>query len=306
MSDFFSAGWSMFIAAVSLIGIAWCLWLLWSQRKTVVQIKADGSVADTGHVWDEDLRELNNPLPRWWAWMFVIACVFAVVYLILYPGLGAYKGMLDTNTRDELAAHQAKIEASVRPLYARYMQMEVPAIAADAQAREMGQRLFLNHCAQCHGSDGGGSKGFPNLTDGDWLYGGDPAAITQTIAKGRSGVMPPFATQLDGNKAGDVAQYVRSLSGLPADSIRASRGESLYKANCVACHGANGKGNQVLGAPNLTDKTWLYGSSERTIVETILNGRNNMMPAHEEILTPEKIRMLSAYVWGLSNSTGAR
>ena len=301
MSDFFSAGWGYYIAAISLIGIAWCLWLLWSQRKTIVQVKPDGSVEDTGHVWDGDLRELNNPLPRWWAWMFILACAFGLGYLILYPGLGAYKGTLQYTTRDELAQRQAAVEENVRPLYARYMQMDVPAIAKDSQAREIGQRLFLNYCAQCHGSDAGGSKGFPNLTDGDWLYGGTPDAITQSILKGRNGIMPPFAAQLDGNKAGDVAQYVRSLSGLPADPIRVARGEPLYKANCVACHGAAGKGNQALGAPNLTDRTWLYGSSERTIVETILKGRNNVMPAHEEILTPEKVRMISAYVWGLSN-----
>lgn len=301
MSDFFSSGWGYFIAAVSLIGIIWCLWLLWSQRKTVVQLKPDGSVDDTGHVWDGDLRELNNPLPRWWAWMFVLACVFAVAYLILYPGLGAYQGTLDYTTRDALARQQAQMEERVRPLYARYMQMEIADIAADAQAREMGQRLFLNYCAQCHGSDAGGSKGFPNLTDRDWLYGGSPDAITQTILKGRSGMMPPFAAQLDGNKAGDVAHYVRSLSGLSADPIRVARGEPLFKTNCVACHGAGGKGNEALGAPNLSDRTWLYGSSERTIVETILKGRQNTMPAHEEILTPEKVRMISAYVWGLSN-----
>lgn len=302
MSDFFSAGWGYFIAAISLIGIAWCLWLLWSQRKTTVQLKPDGSVDDTtGHVWDGDLRELNNPLPRWWAWMFILACVFGLAYLVLYPGLGTYKGTLQYTTRDALAKQQAEVEASVRPLYAKYMQMDVPAIAKDSQAREIGQRLFLNYCAQCHGSDAGGSKGFPNLTDGDWLYGGEPDVITQSILKGRNGIMPPFAAQLDGSKAGDVAQYVRSLSGLPADPIRVARGEPLYKANCVACHGAGGKGNQALGAPNLSDRTWLYGSSERTIVETILKGRNNMMPAHEEILTPEKVRMISAYVWGLSN-----
>ncbi|WP_197387709.1 cytochrome-c oxidase, cbb3-type subunit III [Ralstonia pseudosolanacearum] len=301
MSDFISDFWSYYIAAIALLGIVWCAWLLLSQRriKLAPGQKPDG---DTGHVWDGDLRELNNPLPRWWMWMFLLSCVFAVAYLILYPGLGAYGGMLGFSSRGELAAQRTAAEAQVRPLYARYAGMDIKQIAADPQAHEIGQRLFLNNCAQCHGSDAGGSKGFPNLTDNDWLYGGDPETILATITKGRHGVMPSLAAVVDGNQAINVAHYVRSLSGLAYDPIKAARGEPTFKSVCAACHMATGKGNQALGAPNLTDRIWLYGSSESTIVETILKGRDNTMPAHENLLSPEKIRLLAAYVWGLSNS----
>ncbi|MNM77106.1 Cbb3-type cytochrome c oxidase subunit CcoP [compost metagenome] len=236
--------------------------------------------------------------------MFLLACIFGLVYLVLYPGLGKYAGVLKFSTQGELAAHRAAQEQMQNEIYAKYLKMDVKQVAGDPQAREIGQRLFLNYCAQCHGSDARGSRGFPNLTDGDWLYGGAPETIQQTIAKGRNGVMPPFASTIDGKLAGDVAQYVRSLSGLSSDPIRASRGEGTFKSTCAACHGAGGKGNQALGAPNLSDNVWLYGSSEGSIVDAILKGHNNHMPAHEEILTPERIRMLTAYVWGLSNTGG--
>lgn len=300
MSDFFSSGWGIYIALVTGVGIIWCLYLLFSQRKTNVTYEADGSVADTGHVWDGDLRELNNPLPRWWMWMFVLSCVFAIVYLVLYPGMGTYEGSLGYTTRNAHEASVVQANQQLKPVYAKYMSMDVKQVAADPAAREMGQRLFLNHCAQCHGSDAGGSKGFPNLSDTDWLYGGDTQDIKQTLIGGRAGVMPAFA-HLESAQVSDVANYVRSLSGLAADQIKVGRGAEVYKANCAACHGAEGKGMAAMGAPNLTDKVWLYGGSEATIVETVLKGRNGMMPAHETILTPEKIHLLTAYVWGLSN-----
>jgi cytochrome c oxidase cbb3-type subunit III len=300
MSDFFSIGWGIYIALVTGVGIVWCLYLLFSQRKTNVTYEADGSVADTGHVWDGDLRELNNPLPRWWMWMFVLSCVFAIVYLILYPGMGTYEGSLGYTTRNAHDASVVQANQQLKPVYAKYMSMDAKQVAADPAAREMGQRLFLNHCAQCHGSDAGGSKGFPNLADTDWLYGGDTENIKQTLIGGRAGVMPAFA-HLESVQVSDVANYVRSLSGLAADQIKVGRGAEVYKANCAACHGAEGKGMAAMGAPNLTDKVWLYGGSEATIIETVLKGRNGMMPAHETILTPEKIHLLTAYVWGLSN-----
>ena len=301
MSDFFSDYWSYYITAISLAGIAWCVWLLFSQRRVP---KSQVVTEDTGHVWDGDLRELNNPLPRWWMWMFLLACIFSVGYLVLYPGLGSYAGVLGFSSQGQLAAHRQAAEKMQSEIYGKYMAMDVTKVAADPDAREIGQRLFLNYCAQCHGSDARGSRGFPNLADNDWLYGGDPDTIRQTIAKGRNGTMPPFAGVIDAKLAGDTAQYVRSLSGLASDPIRASRGEGTFKTTCAACHGASGKGNQALGAPNLSDSVWLYGSSENAIVEAIQKGHNGHMPAHEEILTPERIRMLTAYVWGLSN-TGA-
>jgi cytochrome c oxidase cbb3-type subunit 3 len=304
MSDFFSSAWSNYIALVSLLGIVWCIWLLFSQRKAKVIHTADGAVADTGHVWDGDLRELNNPLPRWWMWMFLLSCIFALVYLVLYPGLGSYPGILGYSTDGALMSSMTNANDELKPVYAKYVKMDIEQVAADPKAREMGQRLFLNSCAQCHGSDAGGSKGFPNLTDGDWLYGGSPENIRTTIVNGRGGVMPPFP-QLDDKQIVDVTNYVRSLSGLPADDLRVTRGAEVFKANCVACHGVDGKGNIVLGAPNLTDKTWLYGSSEVVIIETITKGRMAMMPAQDKVLSSEKIHLLTAYVWGLSNNKSA-
>jgi cytochrome c oxidase cbb3-type subunit 3 len=301
MSDFLSAGWSTYIALVTTVGIIWCIWLLFSQLKVKVKLNPDGKVADTGHVWDEDLRELNNPLPRWWMWMFLISCIFSLGYLALYPGLGAYPGILGYSTDSALMSSMTTANDELKPVYAKYMKMDIEQVGVDPKAREMGQRLFLNSCAQCHGSDAGGSKGFPNLTDHDWLYGGSPENIKTTITNGRAGVMPPFP-QLDGKQIADVANYVRSLSGLPVDEMKKVRGEEVFKSNCVACHGADAKGNIALGAPNLNDKTWLYGSSEATIIETVTKGRMAMMPAQDKVLSPEKIQLLTAYVWGLSNN----
>ena len=304
MSDFFNNGWSNYIALVSLVGIVWCIWLLFSQRKAKVVHTADGAVADTGHVWDDNLRELNNPLPRWWMWMFLLSCIFGLVYLVLFPGLGSFPGVVGYSTDGALMSSMTQANDELKPVYAKYVKMDIEQVAADPKAREMGQRLFLNSCAQCHGSDAGGAKGFPNLTDGDWLYGGSPENIKTTLINGRAGVMPPFP-QLDSNQIVDVANYVRSLSGLPVDQTKAARGAEVFKANCVACHGVDGKGNIALGAPNLTDKTWLYGGSEATIVETVTKGRMAMMPSQDKVLSPEKIHLLTAYVWGLSNNKTA-
>ena len=301
MSDFISAGWSTYITLVTVVGIFWCIWLLFSQLKVKVKLDPDGEIADTGHVWDEDLRELNNPLPRWWMWMFLSSCIFSLSYLILYPGLGSYSGVLGYSSDGALMNSMTTANEELKPVYAKYIKMDIEQVGADPKAREMGQRLFLNSCAQCHGSDAGGSKGFPNLTDGDWLYGGSPENIKTTLINGRNGVMPAYG-HLETAQIVDLANYVRSLSGLPADDAKVARGAELFKSNCVACHGVDGKGNIVLGAPNLTDKTWLYGGSEATIVETLTKGRMAMMPSQDKVLSPEKIQLLTAYVWGLSNN----
>lgn len=299
MSDFFNGFWGYYIAIIAVGGIVWCLWLLFSQRKWLIN-KKPGVVEDTGHVWDGDLRELNNPVPRWWTFMYIIMCVVGLGYLVLYPGLGAYQGVLGYTTAVEVKDDQTKLNEEVKPVYARFAAMDIPAIAADPDARVIGQRLFLNNCAQCHGSDARGAASFPNLAQGDSMYGRTPEALHTSIAKGRNGVMPPMSANINPKSAGEIAQYVRSMSGLAHDQIRVISGKREYLNNCAACHGADGKGNKALGAPNLTDDVWLYGSSEATIVNTILNGRNNRMPAQEHVLTPEQIRLLSAWVWGLS------
>ncbi len=298
MSDFVSGFWGYYIAGIVLLGIVWCLWLIFSQRKWLGARTV--TVQDTGHVWDGDLRELNNPVPRWWTVMYVVMCIFGLGYLVLYPGLGTFTGSLGYTSAQEVRQDQTQQDALVKPLYDKFAKLDIPAIAVDMEARVIGQRLFLNNCAQCHGSDAKGSTSFPNLVEGDSLYGRTPEALQASITNGRNGVMPALQAVVDARTAGDIAHYVRSLSGLAYDQIRVIRGKREYLNNCVACHGADGKGNKILGAPNLTDDVWLYGSSEATIVHSILNGRNNRMPAQEHLLTADQIRLLTAWVWGLS------
>ena len=298
MSDFVSGFWGYYIAGIVLLGIIWCLWLIFSQRKWLGARTV--TVQDTGHVWDGDLRELNNPVPRWWTVMYVVMCLFGLGYLVLYPGLGTFTGSLGYTSAQEVRQDQTQQDALVKPLYDKFAKLDIPAIAVELEARVIGQRLFLNNCAQCHGSDAKGSTSFPNLVEGDSLYGRTPEALQASITNGRNGVMPALQAVVDARTAGDIAHYVRSLSGLAYDQIRVIRGKREYLNNCVACHGADGKGNKTLGAPNLTDDVWLYGSSEATIVQSILNGRNNRMPAQEHVLTADQIRLLTAWVWGLS------
>nr|WP_145545581.1 cytochrome-c oxidase, cbb3-type subunit III [Variovorax boronicumulans] len=299
MSDFTSGFWSIAIIAVTLGGILGCVLLLWGAGKARVSPTGDNT---TGHVWDGDLREMNNPLPRWWVWMFVITVVFGVLYLVLYPGLGAEPGKLNWSSAGEHAADVAKHKATTAQVYAKYADMPMAEIARDPQAHAIGERLFMNNCAQCHGSDARGSKGFPNLADGDWLWGGEPEKIAETIAKGRIGSMPPMAAAVGTPEdVRNVAHYVLSLSGGPHDSVRAALGKAKFTA-CAACHGSNGKGNPLLGAPNLTDDIWLHGWGEEAIVAMVNNGKTNQMPAQEAKFSAEQIRVLTSYVWGLSNN----
>ncbi|MFT0547975.1 cytochrome-c oxidase, cbb3-type subunit III [Allopusillimonas ginsengisoli] len=305
MNEFVSSFWSWFIAAITLGGIAFCLWLLYTQRAWLGREVPE--VEDTGHVWDGTLTELNTPVPRWWTVFYIGLCVAALGVLFLYPGLGSYDGLLGFSAAKEVKQHQEELRERIEPLYATYREMPLTEIAHNADARKIGQRLFLNNCAQCHGSDARGAGSFPNLTDGDWLYGGEPETIVQTITKGRHGIMPPWSAQISASEASDIAQYVRSLSGLASDSLKVVPGKRGFETFCVACHGIDGKGNQLVGAPNLTDSAWLYGSSEASIVKTILNGRENIMPAQEGILSEDQIRMLAGWVWGLSNpASGAK
>ena len=319
MSDFISSFWGWYVTVLTLASIAYCAWLLWRTSKAKVQAgKAPvpgGKVDITGHTWDEGtLAEYNNPLPLWWMWLFWITIAFGLTYLTLYPGLGSFPGVLKWSQVGAYNAEVAEVDAATKPLYDKYLAMDLKAVAADPQAKAMGQRLFLSYCSQCHGSDARGSRGFPNLTDGDWLYGGDPETIKTSITGGRMGVMPPLAAALGGDDGvKNVAAYVRSLSGLPHDDMKAQLGKEKFVTICAACHGPEGKGNPALGAPNLTDKIWLYDSSEGTIIEGITKGRNvtvppdqKTMPAWGEKLGPGKIQLLAAYVWGLSNTPAAK
>lgn len=297
MSDFISDGWSLFVAAATVLGLALCLALLIiaSRRKMMAE---DNS---TGHVWDEDLRELNNPLPRWWMVLFVLTVVFSGLYLALYPGLGAYAGSLSWSSTGQYEAEQAQARAEMHTIYAKFDKTPVEALSQDPQAKAIGERLFANNCATCHGSDAKGSKGFPNLTDNDWLYGGSGDTIVQTITQGREGTMPPMAAAVgSGEDVRNLAHYVLSLSGSPHNSVAAALGKSKFSA-CAACHGMDGKGNPALGAPNLTDKVWLHGWGESAIVAMVNNGKHSHMPEHGSRLSPEQIRVLAGYVWGLSH-----
>ncbi len=302
MSDFVNEFWSYYVAIITLASILACTVLLW--KLSTKRLPAGKQAEVVGHVWDENLEEYNNPLPRWWMWLFYITLAFGVVYLILYPGLGSFKGVLGWSAHAAYDQEQASAKDKYQPLYTKYAAMDLPGLAADSQAREMGQRLFLNNCAQCHASDARGAKGFPNLTDKDWLYGGDPKTIETSITGGRSGVMPPWGKALGDQTVKDVAHYVMQISGRTHDGLRASRGKEVFQTNCVACHGPDGKGNPALGAPNLTDDVWLYGGGETSLIETISGGRNGVMPAWGEFLGPEKVHLVAGYVYSLSHPDG--
>jgi cytochrome c oxidase cbb3-type subunit 3 len=303
MSDFTSNFWPIFISAIVIGGIIFCLVVLFITSKSHDPRHTGQS---TGHVYDEDIVEMNNPMPRWWMWMFIITCVFGVIYLFLYPGLGNYKGALGWTQVNQYDQEVKESNDRIAPIYAAFTAMKAEDVAQDAKAMAIGERLFMNNCSQCHGSDAHGSRGFPNLTDNDLLYGGTPETIVETITNGRHGMMPPMAAAVGGpDDVKDVAQYVLSLSNSEHDVNRAVLGKGKFAA-CAACHGADGKGNQAIGAPNLTDDIWLHGAGEAAIIDRINNGKSNQMPAQGSRLTPEQIHVLAAYVWRFSNSAKAQ
>jgi cytochrome c oxidase cbb3-type subunit 3 len=301
MSDFFSEGWSFYIGIITLLGIFACLLLLWCTARKKIKADAQGT---TGHVWDNNLTELNNPLPLWWMGLFLIAVSFSLLYLFVYPGLGAFKGQFDWTSHQQYERQLAQANAREALVYAPFSSQSVEQLAGQPQAYHIGERLFMNNCAQCHGSDAHGGPGFPNLTDSDWLHGGTPEKIIETITHGRVGKMPVMAKVIgSAEEVKNVAHYVLSLSSSPHDSLRASLGKPLFVA-CAACHGSDGKGNQALGAPNLTDHIWLHGWGEEAVVRMITQGKVNAMPAQKDKLSAEQIRVLAAYVWGLSHTNG--
>ena len=297
MSDFVNPGWSVFVAAVIIAGLLLCIGVLVVASKRKV-MAGDNT---TGHIWDEDLREMNNPLPRWWMWLFVITVVFAAVYLALYPGLGSNPGMLNWSSTGQWQAEQDKARAGLEQVYAKYTDQTADQLMKDPQAMGIGNRLFLNTCAPCHGSDARGAKGIPNLTDNDWLGAGTPEYIEKTIREGRVGMMPVMAPAVGTPEdVRNVANYVLSLSGSAHNNVAAELGKPKFVV-CAACHGPDGKGNQAIGAPNLTDKIWLHGWGEQAVIDMVTKGKTNVMPPQGRLLTSGQIHVLAAYVWSLSH-----
>jgi cytochrome c oxidase cbb3-type subunit 3 len=299
MADFDSEFWSWFIIIPTVLGILACFWLLrWMTAGGTAKATDDDD--NTGHIWDSDLKELNNPLPRWWLGMFYISLFFGIGYLILYPGLGSFAGVLGWTSAQEYEEEMQVADSKFGDLYRKFESMEIEAVAKDATAVKMGQRLFANHCATCHGSDARGARGFPNLREDDWLWGGSADNIKQTILNGRVAMMPAWELPLGGAKGvADMTDFVLSLSAREHDAEAASRGKAKFGLFCVACHGADGGGNVALGAANLTDSTWLHGGSRLKISESIGKGRQGHMPAHRDFPGEAKVQLIAAYVFGL-------
>ena len=297
-----SQGWSWYVIALVVLNIAGCVWLLWWTGK---RRPGDPAPTQTSHVWDGDLTEYNQPMPRWWINLFYITIVFGIGYLIYYPGMGSFKGTSGWTSQAEHDADKAVQDAKIEQAMAPYAGQPLPALAANPAALKLGQSIFANNCATCHGSSARGANGYPNLADTIWHWGGEPEQVLQTVLEGRQAVMPPWGavlTGMGGEHAQDyVIAYVRSL-GKPTTSsdYMAVQGKSLYQGVCAACHGAEGKGNPALGAPDLTDDYWLYGDSNDSLNATIAKGRNGMMPAHRALLGETRSRLAAAYVWSLS------
>lgn len=297
MADFVSEFWHWFIIVPTLGGILAMFPLVYYNRGE----KPQGEVETMGHTWDDDLQEYNNPLPGWWLNMFYITIVFGLVYLLLYPGLGHFQGFLGWSSTGQYDSEIARAKDKYGPLFSQYAAEDLKTLTRNADAMKTGERLFATYCAVCHGSDARGARGFPNLRDVDWQWGGEPEQIKTTILKGRSGVMPSWEAALGGEEGVfNVAEYVLSLSDRRHNENAAAKGKEKFQQLCVGCHGADGTGNQSLGAPNLTDRIWLYGGSQKTVMESIAKGRQGRMPAHEEFLGVEKVHLLAAYVYSLS------
>lgn len=292
MSNFWS-NYIILLVALNIIGCAWLL--MWTRKMDISDMPADGT---TGHEYD-GIREYNNPLPRWWLMLFWITIVFSVAYLFLYPGMGKFQGYLGWSSTGEHAAADKQYNEQYGKLYADFAKVPVTELVKDERAMKIGARLFANNCSVCHGTNARGAAGFPNLTDNDWLYGGSPEQIHETILNGRQAAMPAWLDAFGEQGIEELANYVITLSGRKADAKLAAAGQEKFAA-CAACHGADGKGNQMMGAPNLTDNIWLYGGSEAAIMKTLREGRAGQMPAQKDALGAERVHLLTAYVYSLS------
>lgn len=293
--------WSLWIAGLTLTNIALVLWVLLSNRKVASRDDVDPENKTTGHVYD-GIEEYDNPLPKWWFQMFVLTVIFGAIYLFLYPGLGAYKGFLGWTSINQLEAEQAKAQESYKESFGVYSQMSIEELAQDPKAMKMGTRLYANNCAVCHGADAGGNFGFPNLTDDDWLYGGTPEAIKASLVNGRVAAMPAWKAILGETKIAQTTEYVLSFSDRVEKPELVEAGKIVYDQNCAVCHGADGKGMHLLGAPNLADDIWLYDGSAQGIRQSLRNGRAGVMPAQKDKLREDKIHLLTAYVYSLSQN----
>ncbi len=293
--------WHWYVIIITVVTILGCFWLLqWTKGVSNRDEEGDGT-GTTGHVWDEDLVELNNPLPRWWLQLFYGTIAFAFIYLVLFGGLGNIGGVLGWSQEGQYEEQMKAANEAQEAVFSRYREMDNETLIANAEANATGQRLFANSCAMCHGSDARGARGFPNLTDNDWLYGDSFDTVVQSIANGRAGAMPVMVGGLDDKAITELVVYVQSLSGQKADPVMAANGKKNFDMLCVACHGADGSGNQALGSPRLNDDIWLYGGEPETIRKTVAEGRNGNMPAHETLLSEDRRRLIAAYVLSLSN-----
>jgi len=295
-----TTGWSLFVIILTILNIAACFWLLrWTSKPRTANEKIGGG-ADTGHVWDQDLREYNNPLPKWWLWLFYITIAFGLLYLALFPGLGNFAGIKGWTQSNQYAQERAAVEARAEQLLAPLAALPVAELVNNEQAMSTAHNLFQQNCAQCHGSDGGGAKGFPSLADADWQWGSDADSVVATITQGRIAAMPAWGQVLGEPGVDEAVAYVQALSGQPADATLAAAGKVRFEQVCAACHGVDGRGNPLLGAPNLTDGVWLYGGDAATLKATLLNGRNGQMPAWDGKLGEQRIKLLAAYVTKLA------
>lgn len=304
---------SYIVIAVVVLNIAGCFFLLrWTATKRAEnasqvgpEIHNEAEKETTGHVWDGDLTEYNNPLPRWWLNMFYLSIAFAVGYLLLYPGLGNIAGYFRWTSAHEHDVMAKAERETYLAAFAPYRETPIEQLMGDATAMRMGQSIFNNSCAACHGSDARGAKGFPNLTDTDWLYGGEPEVIQATLREGRQGVMPAWKAAVGEAGVAELVAYVRQLSASTvASEPLATAGKARYEMFCIACHGPEGKGNQALGAPNISDQIWLYGGDVQTLTETIANGRGGVMPSQKANLNEDQIRVMSAWVYAQSHKAG--
>jgi len=298
MHDFVSEFWSWYIIIPTVLGIIGCFVLL--VKLSGGRIDPDKEAETMGHVWDEDLEELNNPLPMWWLYMFHFTIIFGVIYLILYPGLGSYEGVFGWT---QVSQYQQEIDTAAEkydPIFDKFAKQDLVAVSENPEANTIGKRLYATYCTQCHGSDARGARGYPNLTDDDWLWGGKPEDIKKTIMEGRFGGMPAWQEVIGTEGVFNVTEYVRSLSGHEGNRVVISKGKEIFTTNCVVCHGADAKGNYMFGAPDLTDNKWLYGGSQKRVLESVSKGRTGIMPPHEEFLGEAKVHLLAAYVYSLS------